>query len=156
MWDSNWYNPYIIRIYTTRSAGTSNYTIHNNKVLGAQLSSNGATLLQQSGTRYLTSKTHESNHAYHYTKTYPFKTDFSNAAVLNELNFFQGVPVSRSYAFLPDKIESSTIDKDGNGTITSSGNYTIKQHFTYNSYGFVASRFDEDMPGMVTTFIYSK
>ena len=156
LWDSSWSNPGIIRIYNTRSTGITNYTIQGDKVVDANTTTSEETQLRQMGRLFFSSKSHTSKHTYHFTKVYPFKTDFSNAAILNELNFFNSVPYNQNHAFIPNKIETSTEDKDGNGNIISSGNFTISQHFTYNSYGFIASRFDDSMPGRITNFIYTK
>lgn len=154
--DSLWSNNGMIRIYNTYATSTTNYTIQGDKVVNANVSGNREIQLRHSGSLSISNYSHTSKHTYHYTKAYPFKTDFSNAAVLNEMNFFNSVGFSKSHAFIPNMIETSAEDKDGNGTITSSDNYTINQHYTYNSYGFIASRTDDSNPGRITNYIYTK
>lgn len=156
IWDSTWHNQGFTRITTTRSNSITNYNVQSNNVVGSNTITNRTTTSQQLGTRYVSSESQQTNYTYHYSKAYPFKTDFTNAAVLNEISLFFGVPASKSNTYIPDKIETSTVKKDGNGNITSTDNFTYNQSFSYNSYGFVTSIFDERNPGTITNFIYTK
>lgn len=93
----------------------------------------------------------ESQTTFSYTKMYPNKTDFKNAAVLNETLDFYGIldyddwagyfePLRDSkYANMSEKATTQSIERDLSGSITNNYSSTIEVTRTYNSDGFLST-----------------
>jgi len=136
--DSTWFNPGRVQIFLSIRNGMSTYVNSNGNVMStnSNLEINSST--DQNGTLYTSKHTIVSNASFEYTKGYANKTDFRNAAVLDELNLLQ-IHFNRNYKNLPDKIKRSSEEKDERGTIVSNTATNSDIVVTYNSYGFITS-----------------
>ena len=74
-----------------------------------------------------------------YSKAYSNKTDFRNAAILNEYMERFEAPLDRSWANMPDQVIQSITDRDMNGTIVFEIESTIDMERIYNNDGMLSS-----------------
>jgi hypothetical protein len=136
--DSTWFNPGQVQIFLSIRNGMSTYVNSNGNVMSTNSNLESTSSTYQNGTLYTSKHTIMSNTSFEYAKGYANKTDFRNAAVLDELNLLQ-IHFNRNYKNLPDKIKRSSEEKDERGTIVSSNATNSDIVVTYNSYGFITS-----------------
>ena len=86
---------------------------------------------------------------------FPNKTDFSNAAILNELSIFTFLPMNKHYALLPSRVNIAQTEKDQNGNVTFTNNSILNYEFAYNLFGFVSSSVSAPVPDHKQSFVYS-
>jgi len=154
--DSTWSNNGSVQTTVNYNDGVTNYTISNANLVTAENTMNTSYVGRTSTTVYsgtLGSSTSAVN--YEYAAAAPNNTDYSNAAVLNELNLFPIEPMNKNFAQLPTKKTATTIQKDRNGVVTSSDSYTSNYSFTYTLLGLVASQFDPAHPETKLVYTYS-
>jgi len=83
------------------------------------------------------------------------KTDFTNAAILNESNWFSESGIDKNYKYLPNKVSTVIKLKDQNGTVLSTFPSAVTYQFTYNADGLVLTRIDSNSPTRVITYVYA-
>jgi YD repeat-containing protein len=154
--DSTWFNPpFSLSTTNIRTTGVSNYNNQNGNVVSVDEKDTMRSVNRQNNQVFLNTETTETNTLFEYSRAFPNKTDFTNAVILNELNLF-GSPLNRNYRNLPELISSSTIKKSANGTVISNDQSAINQQFTYNAYGFVATKTTPGVANEGSTYIYNK
>ena len=100
-------------------------------------------------------KTAVTTSSYQYFKLYQNKTDFSNSAVLNELNVYSLLPLNEGYAHLPNNVYIYYMERDEFNN-TNSSNYSISNEFDFNSYRFMESRTGPNLPLEKLSFVYNR
>ena len=155
--DSTWFNPSAgLRNSVSRTIGTAIYTNSNGNLTSInEVSDFTATTLDR-GNIYLAKTNTVTVTMFEYTKAFKNKTDFSNAAILNELRFLSGAPLNKNYANLPEKTTITSTTKDGSGTIISNQSSTGSWSLSYNDYGFLSGRNNPAVSTEKTTYIYNK
>ena len=98
--------------------------------------------------------TEETGISFDYSKGYANKTDFSNAAVLNELHAFTDMPLNKKHSYLPNKVQTIKTRKNKDGVIFSTTNVLAQNSFTFDANGFVMSKEDPSNPGTKVTYLY--
>ncbi len=153
--DSTWKNPYSPSSDVHRESIVSNFTIVNNNATVKK--GNGfITTVHYSGSN----KTSNVDSAevitnFDYTHAYTNKTDFSNAAILDEIDRFSYLPVNKSYANLPEKVDYKLTQKSLNGTTLSATYSTYNFQFNYNSDGYLSNRIYMGDSGNPVNYVYS-
>jgi hypothetical protein len=158
-WDSTWRNVNnsgTINTSISRSSEIENHILTNGNVVSTSSIVNWSFVTSQGAQTIYSSRSTENNTSYQYLHGYLNKTDFSNAAIINEVQSFLGLPLNKNYKNLPDKVTNSYIERDQNGTIYATNSFSMNYQYTYNSYGFVSTVFDPALPDLKTTFIYNK
>ena len=154
--DSTWSNNGSVQTTVNYNDGVTNYTISNANLVTVENTTNSSFVGRTSTTTFsgtLGSSTSSLNSE--YANAAPNNTDYSNAAILNELNLFPIEPVNKNFAQLPTKKTSTSIQKDKNGVVTSSDSFTSNYAFTYTLLGLVASQFDPAHPESKLVYTYS-
>ena len=154
--DTTWFNPGQVTTHSSRTNG--NFTMINSNGNLVQQSGSAIsvwTTFNSTGGSSTMSRIDESSEVYEYSKSYPNKMDFKNAAVLEQLYLFN-TPINPRYKNLPDKISYSQVSKNPNGTIISTNAFSMIPQHTFNSYGFVKTRFFPAAPNEKMTFVYNK
>jgi hypothetical protein len=135
--DSTWSDPTSYR--ASRLTATSTYTNNSGNLTTFDEyavypvnSSNGGVITVSGGTS-------EYHNEFKYTKTFPNKTDFKNAAVLNEYALYFEPFLNINYNSMPDQVIRNSIDKDINGSVIFTGTSTIDIERAYNSDGLLSS-----------------
>ena len=158
-WDTTWYNSGASTSYMGQYTGSVSYTNAGNDLMNRkEVSEINWSNHTVTGT-IITKRSWEYNFSFGYAKAYENTTDFSNAAVLNQLTrYFWGyyVPLNKGYAHFPDQMSWSYIERDENGNTISSHNSTFNDEFTYNSYGFLLTRTDPNLPMGKVKFVYDR
>jgi len=134
----------------------ANHTISNGNLTAISSIGTMSSETRYNGTIHTFKKSTENNITYHYTNSSANKTDFTNAAILDEINILTFAPINKNYKNLPDKNTETTIEKDQNGSVTNTFTSSVEWQYTYNSYGFIATMFDPAVPDYKTTYIYNK
>jgi len=158
-WDSTWRNVSnsgTINTSLTRTSGSNTYTLNNGRLTSMNGIMNWSFVTKQGVQTVSSSRSTESHYTYEYAQSYKNQTDFSNKAILNEIRNFNGLPFNEYYSNVPDKLTTSLVDKDQNGSIISTYNSTSNMTYTYNSNGYIISMFDPATPDQKTTFVYNK
>lgn len=83
--------------------------------------------------------TSERHKLFHYTQSYPNKTDFTNAAILNEYMEYHEAFLNPNYNHMPDQVLLRTIDRDINGDVFFSFETITEMERDYNGYGMLSS-----------------
>lgn len=136
-YDSSASSPTSTRVVRSTSAATYTNEAGNVIAVDTQIDypivtrEGGTTTLSGGSSRYLTN--------FNYSKSYPNKTDFRNAAVLNEYKEYYEQMFNASYKSMPDQVVRSTVDKDHEGTIIFTITTTVDMERTYNENGFLSS-----------------
>lgn len=96
----------------------------------------------------------EATIVFDYTKAYPNKIDFSNAAVLNELHAFTDLPLNKKYTYLPNRVHTTKTRKNKDGVVFSTTSVATQNDFTFNANGYAVSKEDPGNPGMKVMYWY--
>ena len=154
--DSTWFNPGIVETTNIRTTGESAYT-NTNGDLKKVISLNHTTTTTRVGSNTIIEiRGSSSNFSLQYNQLYPNKTDFKNAAVLNQLNLFAGLPMNKNYQHLPSYTQLIYQELDQNGGTISGYTSFSNNQFAYNYYGFVESKIDAAAPQGKVTYVYSQ
>jgi len=135
--DSTWFNPNDLEIQSHRTESVTDYSVSDGNLTGSvQISNVGGTHWFR-GTEFKYVEYIEDSYSYEYSKQYPNKTDFSNAAMLNE---FEITPflLNKHYKNMADKITRAKISKDRNGVIQYMYNSLSEFTLEYDSKGFLS------------------
>ncbi|HWI93321.1 MAG TPA: hypothetical protein VNT20_18710 [Flavisolibacter sp.] len=125
-------------IYITNTI--SDYTNTDGNLASISSTHDATSYSHQHGKDYVSRSSTVSVKSFEYTKAYPNKTDFSNAAVLTELGYLQlQTPINKNYKNLPDKITSISTNRDQAGAITFVNNISSDFVLKYNFYGFLSA-----------------
>jgi hypothetical protein len=95
--------------------------------------------VSQAGVITLAGGTSRYHNEFRYTKSFPNKTDFKNAAVLNEYALYYELLLNSNYKNMPDQAIRNTIDKDINGTVIFTGTSTVDIEREYNTDGLLST-----------------
>ena len=155
IYDSTWFNNGAVTTTSYTTSGVAVHTIDQGKLVSVNYSSNTSIVGRTPTNIYLYNTSSTKTQAFEYADAFPNKTDFSNAAILNELYLFSALPMIGKYTLLPSKYSSTSTDTDPNGTVTSSDSYTRNYQFRYNLYGFVSKSWDPANPNVVQNYIYT-
>ena len=154
--DSTWTtNPAVPPTSVIFTNEMTDYTVVNRNVTAANTTRN-TLIVSRTPTRVFTSSNSgTTNSIFEYSKAYPNKTDFSNAAILDEMDLFTLRPMYKEYSLLPTKLTESYTDKDQNGAVISSGTYSTDYIFEYNFFGLVSSVRNSTDPNWKITYRYT-
>jgi len=154
--DSTWLNAGFVQTTNTRTTGESIYTNVNGDLKGV-ISLNHITTTTRTGSNTIVVMRGSSgNLSLQYIQSYPNKTDFKNAAVLNELKLFGDLPMNKNYQHLPSYTQLIYQELDQNGATISGHTSSTNNQFAYNYYGFVESKMDPAVPQKKVRFVYSQ
>jgi hypothetical protein len=95
-------------------------------------------IMHQADTNIISGGSSEYHSVFSYTKSFPNKTDFRNAAVLNEYRDYYEAFLDINYKNMTDQVVQSSTDKDINGTIIFSGGSTVDITRSYNTEGLLS------------------
>ena len=87
----------------------------------------------------ITGGSSERHDSFIYTEAYPNKTDFSNAAILNESRQHFEPILSKSYKNMPNQVISRTTDRDLDDVVFFNIESTREMERTYNEEGLLSS-----------------
>jgi YD repeat-containing protein len=158
-WDSTWRNVSNSGLISTsiyRTNGSNSYSLSNGNVVSMTGVTNWTFITRQGTQTVLSSRSSESTANYEYAKSSVNKTDFSNAAIINEVAWFTGLPLNEKYHNLPNKLTSTYTERAQSGAVVSSTSNTTDYQYAYNGYGFLSSLFDPATPDLKTIFVYNK
>ncbi len=154
--DSTWFNPGIVETTNIRTTGESNYTNLNGD-LKQVISLNHTSTTTRTGSNTLIEiRGSSGNLSLQYFQLYPNKTDFKNAAVLNELKLFGDLPMNKNYQHLPSYTQLIYQELDQFGATIGGHTSATNNQFAYNYYGFVESKMDPAVPQGKVTYVYSQ
>ena len=154
--DSTWFDNGNISISNLITTGVKDYIINGNNLEAINYSDTTKSKGPPNFTDYHTLWTSTTTHTFTYARQNPFTTDFSNAAVLNEINLFTQVPVIGNFAMLPTKTDFSSSQKDTNGAVFSSDNGSHEDQFTYSFTRLVSTNTSSMNPTAIQRYIYGK
>jgi hypothetical protein len=139
-YDSTWYDPGSPLTSVMRSASIANYTtVNNNLTTINKVTTTNSTVRNAAGNTVSSSGSMEDNKTLQYNRGYSNSTDFTNTAILNEVELFSLSPLNKNYKSLPEKASSTHTTKDQAGNVISNTNAVVDATLTYNSYGFLSS-----------------
>jgi len=142
--DSTWFNNGQVATYFYFTSGVTTYTSSNGNITSSNYSDKMTLTTTLPTNTYTQYRTNTTSKTFQYAKKYPNNTDFSNAAVLRELNVFSDLPFGSYSPYLPNMLTSSSVQKDGNGVIMSTDDFSTTYDFSYNAFRFVSSRVDAE------------
>jgi YD repeat-containing protein len=154
--DSTWFNPGTVETTNTRTTGESTYT-NTNGDLKLVISLTHTTTITRAGSNtFIDIHGSKGNLSFQYVQLYPNKTDFKNAAVLNQLELFGDLPMNKNYQHLPSYSQLVYQELDQFGATISGHTTATSNQFTHNYYGFVETKMDPASPDAKVTFVYSQ
>jgi hypothetical protein len=159
IWDSTWRNVSnsgTINTSIYRTTGSNDYSLSNGNAVSMTGILNWTFITRQGAQTVVTGRTSESSATFEYAQSSVNKMDFSNAAIINEVAWFTGLPLNEKYNNLPNKLNNSYTERAQNGAVISTTSNTVDFQYTYNKYGFVSALFNPATPDLKTTFIYNK
>ena len=136
-YDSTWADSTTNSI--TRLSFTRNYTTDAGNVTGSDEYAVYPVITRKAGVTTMSGGSSEYHNVFRYTKSFPNKTDFKNAAVLNEYGLYYELWLNVSNQNMPDQAIRSTVDKDINGAVIFSFTSTIDIERSYNTDGLLSS-----------------
>jgi hypothetical protein len=136
-YDSNWSDP--IYYSARRITDTATYTNDADNLTKINEYAVYPVHASQGGVVTVAGGTSEYHNEFRYTKSFPNKTDFKNAAVLNEYMLYYELPLNINYQNMPDQVIRNTTDRDINGAVIFSGTSTIDIERAYNTDGLLSS-----------------
>jgi len=140
---------------TVRRNGILTYTIASGS-LAQSVELDRIHQVDRSGTiTFIQDRIIETTRTFDYAQSYLNKTDFTNAAVQNESNWFSELGIDKNYKYLPNKVSTLVKLEDENGTVTSTFPSAVTYQFTYNTDGLVLTRIDSNAPTRVITYVYA-
>jgi len=154
-YDTTWYNPGSPRTTVVRSLATTTHTINDGNLVQTKEITNIAQVERTTTDVFFDNRSTELTKNFRYNLSYLNKTDFSNAAVLSEVNWFSQIPFNKKYRNLPNHIDVVLILKDQNGSVNGSLSTQFSYQYTYNANGFIDSR-DQLGPFEKVTYEYEK
>lgn len=134
--DSLWFNPNDLETQSHWTESTTDYTVSNGNLTASVLNKNVGGAQWFRGTQFKYIEYTEDKYFYEYSKQYSNKTDFSNTAILNELEVTPFV-LNKNYKNIPDKITRSIVSKDKNGVIYNMYDSNSKFTLEFDSKGFL-------------------
>lgn len=136
-YDSNWSEP---TYYSARRiTDTATYTNDAGNLIKIDEYAVYPVHSNQGGVITVSGGTSEYHNEFRSAKSFPNKTDFKNAAVLNEYAQYYELPLNINYKNMPDQMIRNTTDRDINGAVVFSGISTIDIERAYNSDGLLSS-----------------
>ena len=136
-YDSAWSDPISYR--ASKLTATSSYTNNAGNLTTFDEYAVYPVNTSSGGVISVSGGTSEYHNEFRYTKSFPNKTDFKNAAVLNEYVQYYEVFLNSNYNNMPDQVIRNTVDKDINGAVIFSGISTIDIERAYNTDGLLSS-----------------
>ena len=140
--DSTWFNIGQVATYFYFTSGVTTYTSSNGNITSSNYSDKMTLTTTLPTNTFTQFRTNTTTKTFQYTKSFPNNTDFSNSAVLKELNIFTDLPFGSHSPYLPSMVTSASVQKDGNGVIMSTDDFSNTYDFSYNAFRFVSSRVD--------------
>jgi hypothetical protein len=136
-YDSTWINPTANQVIRITSNAT--YTTESGNLTSSDESVNYPIITRNGNSTTLSGGSSTYRSVYRYTKSYPNKTDFKNAAVLNEYKQYHEPFLNINYKHLPDQITKTSVDRDKNNTVIFNISTTYDIERNYNSSGLLSS-----------------
>ena len=136
-YDSSWTDPTTYSV--TRLSYTSSYTTDAGNLTGSDEYAVYPVISTKTGVTTVSGGSSEYHNVFRYMKSFPNKTDFKNAAVLNEYALYYEPWLNISHQNMPDQVIKSTVDKDINGAVIFSFTSTIDIERSYNTDGLLSS-----------------
>jgi hypothetical protein len=157
-WDTTWMTQSsILNTYSVRETGTTINTFANGNLSASEKILRQDHVVTQNSISVYSTVNQRINFTYFYTKQYPNKTDFANAAILNEYNLIFNYSINKNYKNLPERIAISEQRTDQNGTITYTSNSPgAVMNMNFNSYGFLESINTDPDPNRKSVFYYDR
>jgi len=114
--------------------------------------------ISQAGVITVAGGTSVYHNEFRYKKSFANKTDFKNAAVLNEYVQYYEPWLNRNYKNMADQAIRNTVDKDINGAVIFSGTSTIDIERTYNSNGLLSTVniLSQNTPYTIINYFYGR
>jgi len=154
--DSTWVDNGTIHTSNMIINGVKDYIINGDNLASINYSDTTKSKGPPNFTDYQTVWTSTTTRTFIYGTQNPFKADFSNAAVLNELDVFARVPIIGSFAMLPTRSDFSASQRDTNGAVFSSENSSREDQFTYSFTRLVSTNTSSMNPTATQRYIYGK
>ena len=142
-YDSTWVNPTFTQ--ATRFHSTTSYNSANGNLVSSDEYVTYPITTRDDGIVTVAGGSSEYHNVFGYSKAYPNKMDFTNAAVLNEFRLYYEPLLNSNYNNMHNQMVSNNTDKDINGTVVYSGTSTVDIERTYNTDGLLAA--DNIIPG---------
>ena len=136
-YDSTWISE--TRNQVTRATSDATYTIEAGNLTAIDEYVDYPKETRDGGSVTLGGGSSEYHTVFKYTKAYPNKADFGNAAILNEYRQSFEPPMNINWANMPDQVVQSTTDRDINGTVVFEIESTIDMERIYNNDGMLSS-----------------
>ena len=155
LFDSSWNNPGTNTIYSRRRQKISSYNNADANIASLTYEENTISNAISAGNTTTTIRKVNGIDTYEYHSKALNKTDFKNAAILDELQLLW-TPVNYRYKYLPDKITVTQVMRDENNNVLSTDNYTMSTEYNYNTFGFLKTKLLVPLPPRTVTFIYSE
>ena len=136
-YDSTWIDA--TRNQVTRATSHATYTIQSGNVVAIDEFVEYPRVSREGGLTIHGGGSSEYHKIFKYTKSYPNKADFRNAAVLNEYKQYFDLPLNMNWSNMPDQVVQSTKDRHINGTVIFEIESTIEMERIYNGDGLLSA-----------------
>jgi hypothetical protein len=155
-YDSSWINPTLT--LSTRLNSVVNFISADGNLVSSDEYVTYPRTTRDNGIVTVTGGSSEYHNVFDYSKSFPNRMDFKNAAVLNEFRYDYEPLLNSNYKNMHNQMTTNNIDKDLNGTVVFTSNSTIDAERTYNSDGLLAA--DHIAPGhtqyVTVNYFYGK
>ena len=155
-YDSSWVNP----TYTlsARLNSTTSFTSADGNLVSSDEYVIYPRTTRKNGIVTLSGGSSEYHNVFDYSKSYPNRMDFKNAAILNEFRYDYEPLLNSSYKNMHNQMVTNNTDKDLNGTVVFTSGNTIDAERIYNSDGLLSV--DHITPGhtqyITVNYFYGK
>ena len=136
-YDSSWVNP----TYTlsTLLNSTASFTSTGGNLISSDEYVVYPRTTRKDGIVTVAGGSSEYHNIFDYSKSYPNRMDFKNAAVLNEFRYDYEPMLNSNYKNMHNQMVTNNTDRDINGTIVYTANTTIDAERTYNTDGLLST-----------------
>lgn len=134
---TSWVN--LARNQVRRVTTDGTYTVDSGNITASEDFIVYRVVTREENTSNLSGGSSERHSVFNYTKSYPNKTDFSNAAILNEYKQYHEAFLNINYLHMPDQVISTTIDRDLNDEVFFYIEVTRDMERVYNGNGLLSS-----------------
>ena len=142
-YDSNWVNP--TYTYSTRLNSTASFTSADGNLVSSDEYVTYPRTTRNNGVVTVAGGSSEYHKVFDYSKSFPNRMDFKNAAVLNEFRYDYEPLLNSNYKNMHNQMVTNNTDKDINGTVVFTITTTVDAERSYNSDGLLAA--DHITPG---------
>ncbi len=136
-YDSIWVDPTYNSI--TRFSSVTNYSTGAGNLINSDEYVVYPVITRQGSVTTVSGGSSEYHHVFNYTRSFANKTDFKNAAILNEYRLYYEPYLNISYKNMTDQVITNNLDRDINGSVIYTGNSTINIERMFNSDGLLSS-----------------